>query len=147
MPAGRRLARSRRNRKEAPDPRAEPAGGAATQERPALVADVRLISSPFGSERDTTCVGPFVSEELQSERRLEYRGIVECTADPCTYCRKPRTRNVINMVYSTPEGALDHAWGLAVNVYGASTHRALVQVRPDEPWQDYPLEKPRRHAL
>lgn len=67
----------------------------------------------------------------------EYRGVVECTDDPCTYCRHPKGRYFTANAFDNPEEALFHARRLSEFVYGSGVHRSSVETRTPQPWVPY----------
>ena len=64
----------------------------------------------------------------------EYRAIIECTEDPCTYCRNPAARIKTLPVFGTAREARAHGQDMARNVYGASVHRVVVERRSVSEW-------------
>lgn len=79
--------------------------------------------------------------------QMEYRALIECDSDPCTYCRGPRRRRAQNHPggpFPTAEAAHAHGWGMAHNVYGASAHRVLVEGRQVGPWNAIDVPARRR---
>ena len=70
---------------------------------------------------------------------MEHQAVIECTQDPCSYCRTGAARRVAahsQGPFSTPEAAGEHGLAIARNVYGASTHRVLVSSRVVSPWSE-----------
>lgn len=68
----------------------------------------------------------------------EYRAVIECVGNPCTYCNN---RGETRWVQEAPDGPFEsedaaRLYGVVMtrNVYGQSTHRVLVQPREVGPW-------------
>jgi hypothetical protein len=67
----------------------------------------------------------------------EYRAVITCSEDPCSYCRAPRRSDIVGApVYPTPAEAFAHGRAMARNVYGESVHDVTVQARAVLPWAD-----------
>lgn len=69
-----------------------------------------------------------------SDTPLEFRTVVVCTQDPCTYCRAPARRRPQVLIFSTSEEAAAYGRHMAQNVYGASVHSVTVEERRVDPW-------------
>ena len=77
---------------------------------------------------------------------FEYRGTLTCTEDPCTYCRTPARKIVLDTPpfvesggrFKTADEALQHARAMANNVYGAGAHKVGSQRRLVGDWEDNP---------
>ena len=74
-------------------------------------------------------------EAAASPTRLDYRAVVVCTDDPCTYCRGPAQRHVQHIMFETYAAALAHGWGMVTKVYG-SPHRPEVEAAPIQTWKE-----------
>ncbi|WP_159795702.1 hypothetical protein [Puerhibacterium puerhi] len=73
----------------------------------------------------------------------EFRAVVECTYDPCTYCHRPRQRYAADHPsgpFATAEQAREHGEGIAHKVYGFSVHRVLIEARQVTPWETVSVE-------
>ncbi|HEX8321604.1 hypothetical protein [Longimicrobium sp.] len=69
----------------------------------------------------------------------EFQAVIECTEDPCTYCRQPAQRRVAahpNGPFPTEDAARTHGWGINHRVYGSSVHRVLVESRTVTNWEE-----------
>lgn len=66
----------------------------------------------------------------------EYRAVVTCSQDPCSYCLGPaRAMPQGTQIKPDYAEALVHGRGIARNVYGASTHHVTVERREVGPWR------------
>lgn len=64
----------------------------------------------------------------------EFRAVLRCTADPCTYCRQPARSITLDAVFDSEENALAYGRRMAANVYGSSVHRASLESRTITEW-------------
>lgn len=74
----------------------------------------------------------------------EYRAVVVCTANPCTYCGRygrtgdagpgRHTADHPKGPFLYAESAYEHGVGIARSVYGESAHRVEVEAHTVTPW-------------
>lgn len=68
----------------------------------------------------------------------QYRAALECTQDPCTYCRSPRRRFRVEHPdgpFPTEDAAREHGRAQARLVYGYE-HRVIIESRPVGTWTE-----------
>lgn len=74
----------------------------------------------------------------------EYRAIITCTEDPCSYCKAPRQAHVPgkatfggpDLVFDTAAKALTYGRAMNHNVYGASVHKVSAECRMVTDWTE-----------
>lgn len=68
----------------------------------------------------------------------QYRALITCSQDPCTFCGKV-ARTVVaahpDGPFDTSEDAIRHGQGIARNVYGASVHHVTIESRTITEWE------------
>lgn len=96
------------------------------------VCPVRMGLAP----QDYRCEHCFDDDEAREQgMHYEYRAVVVCSSDPCSYCRQPATEHVQEAFTALREqDAREHGQAMARNVYGASVHRVRVQRRTVTEW-------------
>lgn len=102
-------------------------GGLVTQD-PELAEERDRIAQALADQR----------EQLTAGWTEQFQAVLECKADPCTYCRTETRRfPVTHSVgpFPTREAAREHGWGMALRVYG-SEHRVLVERRYASSWEE-----------
>lgn len=63
----------------------------------------------------------------------EFRAVLSCTDDPCTYCRQPARSIRLDAVFASAENAIAYGRGMAQKVYGSS-HRVSLESRSVTEW-------------